>query len=202
MSQEIEIATESNNGKADLLFDQAFAFVQEQELLFREEQELGGVKLPIIQENALKNIAYRALQSKHEQDSVWVRGEMKRWFDIHERKRSQSLEFGYAPFTNLDQFTHLWIQKNCGAWVLPKMAEAFQDPENIYPEWGVQCAKTMSLLGKETCQEAGELYHFVTTHLEWERQKMTRDRFKREWESDKRRRKFNSSRRRSATNKA
>nr|MBP6218895.1 hypothetical protein [Oligoflexales bacterium] len=68
MSQEIEIATESNNGKADLLFDQAFAFVQEQELLFREEQELGGVKLPIIQENALKNIAYRALQSKHEHD--------------------------------------------------------------------------------------------------------------------------------------
>jgi hypothetical protein len=143
-------------------------------------------EFPAIPDNAYKSIAYRAAQHDAHADEVLIRAELQKICDIYQKKRDYAKRQGFAPFTSMGKFAYDWIKKNCGEWVLPKMAIGLKDPEDIHPEWAIQCAKTMSMLGRETCEEPENLYIFVTNHPEWQNQKLTRERFKREWDNARR----------------
>lgn len=139
-----------------------------------------------IPENAFKSIAHRAVLDDQVSHREWVQSELDKFRDLYFKKREYAKKHGFSPFTSMGKFAYDWIKKNCGEWVLPKMAVSLKDPEDIHPEWAIQCAKTMSMLGREVCEQEANLYTFITTHPEWQNQKITRDRFKKEWDNTKR----------------
>ncbi len=131
-------------------------------------------------ESLYKHIAFRMMKENHLEDEQWLAQELTQTQQYVEHKRDLATRGGYAPFTFMGKSAYLWIQKNCAQWVLPAMEKSFRDPEDIHPDWAVQCAKTLSVIGKEEAEEQDNLYTFVTGHPEWRVQEEARDSYRRD----------------------
>lgn len=135
----------------------------------------------IFPESLYKHIAFRMTKENCIGNKDWLSNELAETRRYVEHKRELAERGGYQPFTFMGKSAYLWIRKNCADWVLPAMEKAFKDPEDIHPEWAVQCAKTMSIIGKEICDAQPNLYDYLIAHPEWEIQKDAREQYRKEW---------------------
>ena len=132
-------------------------------------------------ESMYKHIAFRMVRENCLGNQEWLQSELKDSQSYIDHKRGLAEKGEYQPFTFMGKSAYNWIRKNCAEWVLPAMEECFRDPEDIHPEWAVQCAKAMSVIGKDECVRQDNIYEFITNHPEWEIQKDAREQYRREW---------------------
>lgn len=128
-----------------------------------------------------KHIAFRMVKENCLGNSGWLSAELEQTNQYINHKRELAKKGGYEPFTFMGKSAYNWIRKNCAEWVIGAMQQCFRDPEDIHPEWAVQCAKTMSVIGREECEAQENLYEYLMSHPEWEIQKDAREQFRREW---------------------
>jgi hypothetical protein len=139
---------------------------------------VGEFKFPA---SIYKHVAFRMVKENRLGDAAWLQAALDETDKYVFHKRELAERGGYSPFTFMGKSAYNWIRKNCAEWVITAMETAFRDPEDIHPEWAVQCAKTMSVIGRDECAAQGDLYNYLMQHPEWEIQKEAREQYRREW---------------------
>lgn len=147
-------------------------------MIVREQIEKMSIKWKFNGKSVIK-IAKLAVAKDKIQDEAWIRDQVKK---AHKKEYDNYVEHlakrdGYHPFIQFRKVSYQAFKELYGDWAFDLMEKKLDDPTRIGPAWAAQFIGAVKAIGIKDCEDASNLFEFVTSHELFQQAKEERGKF-------------------------